>query len=337
MSQQQPRIDSQDNDPTWACALELVRTTLDIPSVLPSLVKNSWSGLYGAKDFIHGMGFPGSNPRSLMRAAEMPSSTGQETPAEVERAVSALGVQFSSVIVAINFVCRAALLQRPSEALWAPLFRDTMTSVEVGYRFGCLATDIGPAGGALMGFSRSAGQNVLLAHDAQRFSDWCASESGSESRQRALELFGCEPYQIGALTIQQLGFGPEIALAAAIAGGNLHYELIEVVPMVSRWKAAFNWIDALQRGSQFPADAESRLSFAHLLPEGLPEAPTDSGAQFHTQFAELTKNSSSWLWHLPKASYEETVEHLSRPPQATIKGKVWKTNKREITFEGRNS
>ncbi len=337
MSHQELQIDTQDKDPTWACALELVRATLDIPSVLPPLVKNSWSGLYETKDFMHGIGFPGSSPRSLMRAAEIASDTGQETPADVERAVSILGVQFSSVVVAINFVCRAALLQRPPEALWAPLFRDTMTSIEVGYRFGCLAADIGAAGGALMGFSRNVGRNVLLAHDARRFSDWCSSEPGNESRQKALQLYGCEPYQVGALTIQQLGFGPEIALAAALASGNLQHELIEVVPTVSRWKAAFHWIDALQRGAPFPTDAESRIAFDDLLPAGADGEPVDSGAPFHEQFAQLARNSSSWMWHLPKASYEETVALLSSPPQTTVKGKVWKTNKREIIFEGRNS
>jgi hypothetical protein len=337
MSHEELRINTQENDPTWECALELVRNTLDIPSVLPPLVKNSWAGIYETKDFMHGMGFPGSSPRALMRAAEVASDTAQETPADVARAVSILGVQYSSVVVAINFVCRAALLQRPPEALWAPLFRDMMTAIEVGYHFGCRAADIGAAGGALMGFSRTAGRSVLLAHDVKRFSHWCSSESGDVSRRKALELFGCEPYQVGALTIQQLGFGPEMALAVALASGHLHHELIEVVPTVSRWKAAFHWIDALQRGAPFPDDSESRIAFHHLLQAAGPGEPTDSRTDLHTQLAQLARNSSSWLWHLPKGSYEETAAHLASPPQATIKGKVWKTNKREIIFEGRDS
>jgi hypothetical protein len=200
-----------------------------------------------------------------------------------------------------------------------------------------VAADVGVAGGALMGFSQNAGRTILLAHDTTRFADWCSNTSDENSRKRALELFGCEPYQVGALALQQLGFGPEIALAAALAGGHLHHELIEDAPVVSTWKAAFNWIEALCRGASCPADAESRTAFNHLLPPEVSGEVTNSIALFHTELAQLVRERSCWMWHLPKGSYEETAAHLASPPQATVKGKVWKTNKREIIFEGRNS
>ncbi len=337
MTQQELHIIPQESDPSWRCALELVRTTLDIPTVLPALVKNSWSGLYETKDFMHGIGFPGSCPRSLIRAAQMTAQGEQETPADVERAVSVLGVQFSSVIVAVNFVCRAALMQRPPQALWTPLFREMMTAIEVGYHFGCIAPDIGAAGGALMGFSHNAGLAVLLAHDVQRFADWRSEESDENSRQKALQFYGCEPYQVGAMTLQQLGFGPQIALAAALASGKLRHELIEVIPEVSLWRASSYWIDALRRGADFPTDAEARATFDHLPPAGVDGRTTESNAEFYGQFEQLTLNNSTWMWHLPKGSYEETEALLAKPRQSTVKGKVWKTSKREIIFEGRNS
>ncbi len=340
MSQQDPHLRTTHYDSTWASALDLVKSTLDIPTVLPPLVKNSWSGLYESKDFMHAIGFPGSNPRSLMRAAHIVALNKEDTPADVERAVAILGVRFSSVIVAINFVSQAALAQRPAEGLWMPLFRDTMTAIEIGYRFGALSSDIGVEGGALMGFSSYAGQMVLLAHDSQRFSEWRSNGCDTNSHLRALELFGCEPYQVGALTLQQLGFGPEIALAAALASGNLHHELVEVVPVVQRWKAAFNWIDAIRRGAPFPADVESCAAFEHLLQPAangdIPQAQGDTHvptSHVPTWLTEIALNSSDWMWHLPKDSYEATIRLLSSPRQTTVKGKVWKTSKRQFVFE----
>jgi hypothetical protein len=208
-----------------------------------------------------------------------------------------------------------------------------MTAIEVGYRFGGFAPAIGPEGGALIGFSHNAGLTLLLAYDQKRFADWRSGDVAINSRQRALELFGCEPYQVGALTLQQLGFGPEIALAAALANGALHHELIEISGTVRAWKAAFTWIEALQRGAPFPNDVEARSAFSRLLPSGPNEELSEPLQRFHSQLADIRHKCSAWMWHLPKASYEATGEHLHAFTTKAIKGKVWKTEKRQIIFE----
>jgi|GEM_PF-1446634 len=335
MSGDQFSFETHRDEPSWSYALEIVKSTLDIPTALPPLIKNCWSGLYKTPDFMHAIGFPGWAPRSLMQAANLLIEDGNGSVEDVERAVEALGVRLAGVVVAVNFVCRAALMKRPTTELWAPLFRETMTAIEVGYHFGSIAPEIGVEGGILLGFSNNAGLTVLLANDPLIFGEWLAGRHAHDAHQRAIKTFGCEPYQVGALALQQLGFGPEIALAAALANGSLHHELIEVSPMVSTWKAGVNWVQALTRGIPFPTDTESRLAFKHLLPPQLDGSLAQELQGFHAQLAEIRGNSSAWTWHLPRATYEETESYLAAPRKTTVKGKIWKTEKRRITIEPR--
>jgi hypothetical protein len=307
------------NDESWERALQVSREALKIPSVLPTLVKNSWSGNYTVNDFMHGIGFPGWSPRSLLWAAKLGALEGGGSVADIKRAVARLGVSSAATVVAVNFVCCAALIGKPSQKLWLPVFRDLMTGVEIGHCFGSTADGVGPDGGMVIGLAQNVGLVVLLAHNLEIFTTWHNKTNGVCTPKLCRELFGCEPYQVGALTLQQLGFGPEMALAAAISNSLFGKELqvIDASHATTKWKAAFKWVEALLGGASFPVDTDARSMFNEQLGVQEDGELNEQLLQFYTRVAEIRRDRSAWIWHLPKGSYEETIIHLEGVPAAS--------------------
>jgi hypothetical protein len=299
------------SDGTWDEALNVVRSSLEIPSVLPTLVKNCWGDLYGPHDFIRAAGFPGWNAQCLLRAAQNTPSGEKPSSLDVEQAVSKLGVKPASVVLVVNFVCQAVLRTNPPQKQWTPLFREMMSLVEVGYHFGTVAHEVGTGGGMLMGFVKKAGLALLLAQYPRQFADWYKKTDGVDSRLPSIEAFGCQPYQVGALALQQLGFGPEVAVAAALATGDLEYAVVEVKPTVVTWKAAFQWINALHLGQGRPTDPEACAIFSRLPLMQQDDAVPPEIEALYAHVARVRGGKSEWVWHLPFPSYEATLDDLN--------------------------
>jgi hypothetical protein len=169
--------------------------------------------------------------------------------------------------------------------------------------------NLSPAGGALIGFARDAGFALLMAQDGAGFKRWHNNRSGDPraDRESALKAFGTEPYQVSSFVIQQLGFGAELAIGAALATGRLNVEHISFGPEVVRWRAALEWIDALREGRSYPPEIEIRNFFPEIAPpvvQGRKNLVLDS---LYAEVSKVKSGGSSWLWHLPRPSYEETA------------------------------
>ena len=298
-------------DESWETALGAVQSCLAVPNILNGLVRNSWAGLWETREFMRALGFVGLNARCLMRAAEMPPDGADKHAADVERAVALLGVRTSAVVVAINYVCQTVLKSNPPDRLWVGIFREMMTLVEIGYRFGCRAEGIGPEGGMLMGFVRTAGLAILLAEYPKEFSEWFAKSRGVDTPHFVKETFGCETYQVGAVALQQLGFGTDIAIAAALAVGNLQHDMIEVPRHVINWKAAYLWIECLRNGQSYPKDILSRNCFDGLTPPKLGSPASPALGLLYSQVANIRRKQSDWNWHLPNNTYDETTKSVA--------------------------
>ncbi len=307
---------SHEGDTSWERALEAVRSTVRVPSALSTLIRGSWRGLLGPKDFMRLLGFPGCNSAVLLRAAQLGSA--RETPeaAEVEAAVEALGVRASAVTLAINFVCQSVLEAAPPDRVWAPVLKDLMSEVEVGYHFGLGAQGFSAEQGMLVGFSQWAGIAVLLGTHPREFAAWFEAKEGSCPRSETLSSFGCEAYQAGSLVLQQLGFGPDVATAAAIAVGDLQAGLVDLRPEVATWRAAHRWVSALHSGERYPLSPEAQAEFPQLMPPVMCELGRDALPAHLTMLYEsvnrVRETRSEWTWHLPKATYEECARELAK-------------------------
>jgi hypothetical protein len=310
-----------ESDDSWDSAFATAHACLDVPTNLSALIRNSWSGIWDTRDFMRNLGFIVMNPKCLLRAADIQVTEGEVGNAQdVDRAVQLLGVRSSVVVVAINYVCQTVLDKNPPDRLWSGIFREMMNLIEIGYKFGGRADGIGTEGGMLMGFARSIGLAILLAQYPKEFGEWFSKTRGVDNPQFVRNAFGCESYQVGAAAIQQLGFGSDIAIASALAVGHLNHDLIEVPKHILHWKAAYLWIECLRNGQSYPADAGSRYCFNGLTPPSFGQPCPPALSTLYSQVAQVRRQQSSWMWHLPVSSYEETTKILiERRKQANYK------------------
>ena len=303
--------DMSAGDNTWERALDAVRSTLHVPSALSTLIRGSWNESISSRDFMRLLGFPGCNSSCLLRAAEIVPVATVANSKEVQHAVEILGVRASAVMLSINFVCQSVLDSAPPEKVWAPLLKDMMSEVEIGYHFGMSVDKLGCEYGMLVGFSHWAGLAILLGRHPREFTEWRSKNMETPSTAAALRSFGCEGYQASSLVLQQLGFGTDVATAAVIALGDLQAGMIELKPDVELWRAARHWIGALHNGRHYPDNELFQKTFANLMPPVMNELNQGETplhlAMLYENINRIRTARSSWTWHLPSDSYEKSA------------------------------
>ncbi len=298
-------------DRTWDHAAGIVSRVLRVPSTTWLLIRQGWNFSLNERDFIRLLGFARLNALALLGAAEIPVTTGKPEVPEMERALQILGIRYCAVVLAINGCCKMILSHKPSQT-WVKLFQQMMTEVEIGYKMGLKSFALGGEGGALMGFSRHVGQAVLLANDPKSFRSWYhQAEDGQQKNAKAeLELFGCHPYQVAALVLQQFGFGSTVSFGMACGAGTFKTKGEDLGEETLRWKAAYTWLEALIAGRNYPAELELRNFFKELAPSTGGQAQNLTLQSLYTEISKTRQNGSKWLWHLPRPSYEKTIELL---------------------------
>jgi hypothetical protein len=295
-------------DPTWYQAAKIASLQLKASSSVWRLIRNGWNGLFDPTEFVRALAMCHINPAPLLNAANI-DSKGRAQLSDAEKAVQFLGVRYSSVVIGINYTCLCILRSKPPP-VWRPIFEEMMTRVEIGYKLGSRAHELGFEGGALIAFAKTAGLGVLLSNAPKLFREWHSMNQGASGKKLQLEKFGCEAFQVSAFILQQLGFGPEISLGSAIATGGLDPKHISIDREILRWKAAFLWIEALRTGRNYPKEVEMRNFFPEIQPPTQPQEKKVALEVLYTEVARVKRDGSKWTWHLPKNSYEETLEAL---------------------------
>ncbi len=303
-----------DKDPSWYEAYSIVRKTIDIPTHVSRLFRGGWSGEADVQEYFKVVGFSRLNPKCLISAANVSLENCESKSRAMEQALFGLGVRLSAVVLAINFVSRKVLAKKKTPVGWKSLFQEMITGVEIGYRFGAKIHQVGIEGGALMGYIPHATLAILMANDADKFKKYINARRQKKGADRELEveIFGCERYQIAAALLQQLGFGPDIALGAAFGMIHLKSEEISKREEIRNWEAACKWITSLHLGRNYPGEVRIRNYFSEVKP-GTGKERNLNLEVLHTEISKVRKNSSEWTWHLPQPGYEETREALNLP------------------------
>lgn len=301
--------DSSESDPTWEEANNYIRESVRIPTNLVRLIKGGWNGQLELTEFLHLIGHCRINVGCLLEAAQIKSDGRRPDMTYVTRALQSLGLMYSSVVVAINVATRLALKSKPP-ALWKAYFKEMMSAVEVGYKFGSKVAEISPAGGALIGFAEYLGPTIFMISKPKEFKEWRLQfkKHGRVGRKLEINLFGCEAYQVAGLALQQFGFGIEIAVGAAVGVGELNPQHVILDRKIVRWKAAQKWIEALRLGRDMPADPRIRELFPEIAPAKNRSEKNLSLSVLYTEVAKVKSDGSDWTWHLPYPSYEKTEE-----------------------------
>ncbi|NLF25720.1 MAG: hypothetical protein GX589_08725 [Deltaproteobacteria bacterium] len=297
--------DAAKKDPTWIRAHRIVEKHLIIPSALCNLIRLGWIGLIESPEFLKLLGFSTVNPACLLNAAGLATDGRRPSAKNVENSLRILGIRYSSVILAVNATMRSILKTKPSFG-WRKLFENMMTDIEIGYRFGSHASEIGLEGGVVAAFAKNAGLGMLMAHDFpsyKKYSELCARH-GRVGSKLTVEIFGCEPYQVSAFLIQALGFGTDASFGIALGMGDLDASKLELREGVVYWRAAFRWIEALYAGRNYPADLKSRNAFMALRPSKEPGPKNPVLESLYAEVAKVRRQGSTWTWHLPKPDYE---------------------------------
>lgn len=310
-------------DDTWGAALQAIQATVRIPSNLPTIVRGSWLGTFTPDTIVRALAIPGYSPECLVKAAGLPQQEGGCSSQYLLTAVDILGVKASSLILAINCICELVLDSGPAGRVWTPLFKDMMAEIEIGHHLGFHADAIGTEQGMLVGFARLGGLAALLGSHPAEFSDWYLATQGKSSSKEAIARFGCEPYQVSALLLQHLGFGAEIAMSAAVTLGHLHPAVVEAKPSLDLWNTTYHWLHALKAGERAPRNDIARDSLPDIArffnEEPIPvhlQALLDAVHQVRT-------GESSWTWHLPRDSYEETAQAIVYKVKSKPYGSTW--------------
>ena len=319
-------MDSMDDlqDESWAHAYTIVRSTARIPANLPHLMRACWNDLVSPSEFVRLLASPGLPLRSLLRAANLPQLNESIKQPELVTAVDILGVKASALILAINSICVRTLDSGPATKVWAPLFKEMMSEIEIGYHLGLSLDRVGHEQGMLVGFSRLAGLALLLISDQKTFGAWYEKTNGDATHRReAFLAFGCEPYQISSILMQHIGLGTEVALATAstLAGGDS--TIIEAQPSLQTWRATYHWLHALKNGGESPVCETARATFSELCtPDDIQRVP-EHLAMLREQVAEVREAQSLWTWHLPYATYEETAQAIVYRGNSNANGTTW--------------
>jgi hypothetical protein len=123
--------------------------------------------------------------------------------------------------------------------------------------------------------------------------------------------------------MQHLGLGADIALVTASTIGDIDTTILEVKPNLQTWRATYHWLNALKDGQPAPACPLAR----NLLPDLLPKPGSDilplHVATLLEQVQEIRRASSTWTWHLPLATYEETAQAIVYRMKSNPCGNTW--------------
>jgi hypothetical protein len=312
------------HDESWNNANAIVRATAHIPTNLPHLVRACWNDLVPPAEFVRLLGGPGLPLRSLLRAANLPQRNDSIKQPELAAAVDILGVKASVLILAINCICERTLDSGPATKLWAPLFKEMMSEIEIGYHLGSSLEHVGHEQGMLVGFSRLAGLTLLLTHNHNTFGAWYEKTMGKTTDRRESYLaFGCEPYQVSSLLMQHLGLGAQVALATASTLAGSDTTFIETQPTVQTWRATYHWLHALKNGEESPSCDIARETFSELCAPNETSRMPEHLAMLREQVSEVREAQSLWTWHLPFATYEETAQAIVYRVNSNSKGTTW--------------
>lgn len=302
-------VADQVSEPSWARALKIVQSKLMVPIHVWKLVRAGWGSMELDRGLLDHIAQTSVGAGFVYDAAQPNVLGTSQQVVSAEQAIESLGPKLLSTILAINYTCRTILRYKPAP-YWEKLFKEMATSIEVGSKIGARVPNIGVEGGMVIGFSRPIGLAFLLVTFPKEYRKWHLGGGDKKPKTYQREVFGTESYQIASFVMQQLGFGAEMSIGAALGQAPAVGKHLELTEETSKWKAVAHWIDALVEGKSYPANIEAREYF--------PELRVQTGKKntllevLYTEVGRVQKQGSEWTWHLPRPGYEVTKEYMEK-------------------------
>lgn len=165
----------------------------------------------------------------------------------VHQALEVLKPDVLAAVAVIHGICRR-LSSHQHERIWRPILDDAMVRAQIGFYVGSENPHFGAGRGMLAGFAGRCGLALLIAsgdlEQARRALELLAT--GAEIKQVGLQIYGCDPLQISAMTLSASGCGRDAAF------GTVAYSTLgkarEVSPNATQigWQAAFTVAECIR-------------------------------------------------------------------------------------------
>ncbi len=193
--------------------------------------------------------------RRLLFAAASDPFLGEGTKVNnVKQALDVLPSELVAAISVIHATCRR-LNSFQFDRIWRPILDDAILRAQIGFLVGQGLDLFGPGRGMLAGFAGRCGLAILIAsgdlEQARRYLEMLAA--GADINKVGLKLYGCDPLQVGAMSLSVSGCGRDAAFGTVQYGleTSVEYKIHTVNNEEQlRWFSAFSIIELARMGRE---------------------------------------------------------------------------------------
>jgi hypothetical protein len=182
----------------------------------------------------------------------------------VHRAIEVLQPDVLAAAAVIHAICRR-LSTRQFERIWRPILDDAMLRAQVGFYVGSENPHFGAGRGMLAGFAGRCGLAMLIAsgelEQARRALEMLAT--GAEIKQVGMNLYGCDPLQVSAMTLSASGCGRDSAFGTVAYSSAGKVKDVSLTAGQVGWQAAFTITECVRtsRIQDVPENLWDALNF----------------------------------------------------------------------------
>lgn len=197
--------------------------------------------------------------RRLLFAAASDSIIGAgQKVNNVHQALDILKPDVVAAVAVIHAICRR-LATKDFERIWKPILDDALLRAQLGYHVGKQNPNFGCGRGMLAGFAGRCGLAILIAsgelEQARKALEFLAT--GAEIKEVGLNIYGCDPLQVSAMTLSACGCGRDSAFGTVAFYSTSKAQGLQLSSPQQHWKAAFAVTELIRTNKLSEVDQET--------------------------------------------------------------------------------
>ncbi len=234
--------------PTWVRAREVVKKVRPIPWAFWSLIRSVW-GHENPESIVLDSSQFSVVERLVLRAVEDSELVMEpvERKGQYVDSYTALGASTTSSLCFIHAVCKRVAVSL-QERVYRAIIDDALLRARLGVILSKASPRVSVGTGLLVGFSGRAGLAIQLASGSEtEASDALKGLAmGQDISSTGLNVYGCDPLQVGALALISAGCNKQIASGIS-AFGISKEDIIFGTPQYD-WMLYFQAIEKMRVG-----------------------------------------------------------------------------------------
>lgn len=234
-------------DPSWSIATEIVKKVKPVPWTFWVLIRAVWGGVDKGKVVIDSTHFSVVD-QLVLRAAqdEELAILNTQKKNQLGGAFNALGPHTIASLCFVHAVCKRVAGLLP-ERVYKAIIDDALLRARLGVILSKFSPKVSVGAGLLVGFSGRAGLAVQLASGTgEQAADALRSlAKGSDISSTGRSVYGCDPLQVGALSLISGGCSQQMATGISTFGNK---ESVVIGTQQYDWMMYFDFIEQMRVG-----------------------------------------------------------------------------------------